>query len=577
MLGLADPLSARRAAGLCQGQLCDRQLGQNIRAQSSRNRRKIMESKMVERRAVLKGGVATVGLLGSAAASATVAGVRPASADATQPLLPEQILTAIERFRATIPADFDRDYVKKAIIPFFLTSFYEGERPLLPMIDVNFSKENALPYDFWGLIYHDWQPTPEEGVTVFLQGLEKRGDNNLRKRIYFSAMTPDLYKPMYGAKVAAFFDKILDPQFANKPFMRHYLDYYFDIYWDLHLGVSGDAIPFEVRQIGEAFNTVLAYRNPMLPITHDNYMKVRELLEFLKAWIDERIGDIQSGKTQNPEKTMAYYWLKNAGDGSHFAKKDIVFECFHNFVALSQWGNTIFGIMSRLAEDGGDPAVRASFQKTMSGNFDSGTPFPPLELLVMELFRVISPNGGSISAIHDARTSAYGASPQQRFGLPLERHSYVSTPHTSTSLDPVHWKDPYAFDPQRYVSVPTSAQINEDKCRQIGLARCPFEITNFEVKDGRKANITNSGFGTVFGVVDGASLPVCDYAGFAPFGFGYRRCPGEQLTIRVFEDFLRKVWRDKIVFRKLNLANPGRVPIGPNAVILDDLGFSRSG
>ena len=49
----------------------------------------------------------------------------------------------------------------------------------------------------------------------------------------------------------------------------------------------------------------------------------------------------------------------------------------------------------------------------------------------------------------------------------------------------------------------------------------------------------------------------------------------EQLMIYVSEDFLRKVWRDKIVFRKLNLANPGRVPIGPNAVIQDDLAFTR--
>ena len=243
-----------------------------------------MERKTLERRTVLKGGVAAVGMFGSGASTAMMAGLEPASADTAQPPLPEQILTAVERFRATIPANFDPDYVEKAVIPFFLTSFYEGERPMLPMIDVNFSKENALPYDLWGLIYHDWRPTPEEGVTVFLQGLEKRGDNNLRKRIYFSAVTPA---------------------------------------------------------------------------------------------------------------------------------------------------------------------------------------------------------------------------------------------HTSTSLDPVHWKNPNAFDPQRYLQVPTSAQVNDDKCRQIGLAQCPFDITNFEVTDGRKANITNSGFGTVFGVVDGTSHPVCDYAGFAPFGFGY--------------------------------------------------------
>ena len=499
-----------------------------------------------------------------------------ASSAAAQSPIPEQIITAIERFRAAIPANFDPNYVEKVVIPFFLTNVYEGERPLLPMIDLNFSKENALPHDVFGLIYRDWKPTPEEGVMVFLQGLEKRGENNLRKRIYFSAVTPDLYKPMYRAKVTAFFDKLLDQKFADRPFMRHYLDHYFDLYWDLHLGLVGGDIPREVREIGEAFNTVFAYRDPLLPITYQNYMKVRELQDFLKSWIGERINDIQSGKTKNPERTMAWHWLKNAQDGAHFSKKDMVVECLHDFVALSQWGNAIFRVMSLLSEDRGDQAVRASFQKTMSGNFDTagGASFSPLELFVMELFRVISPNGGSVSTIHDTRSS--GRSPQQKLGLPFERDSYVSTPHASTSLDPVHWTDPNTFDPQRYLRVPTSAQINDDKCRQIGLARCPFDITNFKVKDGRNAHITNSGFGTLFVVADERSYPVCDYAGFAPFGFGYRRCAGERLTILVFEDFLRKVWRDKIVFRKLDLANPARVPVGLDAVIQDDIGFNRS-
>ena len=256
-----------------------------------------MERKTMERRTILKGGAAAIGMLGGAS-TAVVTGAEQASADTAQSPLPDQILAAIQRFRETIPANFDRDYVEKAVIPFFLTSFYEGERPMLPVIDVNFSKENALPFDLWGLITRDWRPTPEDGVTVFLQGLEKRGPNNLRKRIYFTGVTPDLYKPMYSAKVVAFFDKLMDQQFANKPFMRHYLDYYFDLYWDLHLGVTGDAIPFEVRQIGEAFNTVLAYRNPLLPLTHDNYMIVRERLDFLKSWIDDQLTDIESGKTR---------------------------------------------------------------------------------------------------------------------------------------------------------------------------------------------------------------------------------------------------------------------------------------
>ena len=235
---------------------------------------------------------------------------------------------------------------------------------------------------------------------------------------------------MYGGKVVAFFDQLLDAQYAQKPFMRHYLDYYFAI------GICMSAF-----QIGESFNTVLAYRDPMQQIVYQNYMKVRALLPLLKSWIDQRVNGVAAGRVANPEKTFVYYWLKNAGNGELFSEKDIVFEVFHNFVALSQWGNTIFGIMSRLAEDSGDPKVRAAFSKTMTGVYHNANdaPYTPLELFVMELFRTISPNGGSISAIHDARNTAYGASPHERFGLRFERSSYISTPHTATSFDPVHW------------------------------------------------------------------------------------------------------------------------------------------
>ena len=60
-----------------------------------------MERKVMERRTVLKGGVAAIGMLGGTA-TAMVTGVEQASADAAQSPIPDQILAAVQRFRETI-------------------------------------------------------------------------------------------------------------------------------------------------------------------------------------------------------------------------------------------------------------------------------------------------------------------------------------------------------------------------------------------------------------------------------------------------------------------------------------------
>jgi cytochrome P450 len=473
---------------------------------------------------------------------------------------------AVARLRRRFLDDFDPAYVEHVVLPYFLVSRYAGERLSLPMIDVRFTKENAMGPHLWGLLSDSWKPAPEEGVAVFLQALENRGPDNLRKRIYMSAVTPDLYRPMYSDKVLPFFDKLLDDRNAGKPLMRPYLEGYFDLYWDLHLGVKGDAIPARVRQIGASLNAVLAYGDPTQKIVYENYMTVRSHLSSLKRWIEERIEDLINGRTANPEKTFAHYWIENGGEGGVFKREDVVFECVHDLFAVSQWGTTLYNIMVKLGQDTGDPDARAWFDRTMAGAFDQtdGATFTPLERFVMELFRTISPNAGSVSAVAELAPPPY------------ERSGYVVSPHAGTSFDPRHWEHPEQFDPDRYVSAPTSYQIDETRCQQIGLARCPFDSTAFAVKDGRKAALQNSGFGTVYGIVDGEPLPVCDYAGYAPFGFGYRRCPGEQLTIHVVADFLRKVWTKKLAFERLNLADPEPLPIGPGAVIRDNIGFTRS-
>jgi hypothetical protein len=88
---------------------------------------------------------------------------------------PADLQTTIAHLRNRFSAEFDKTYIEHVIIPSFLATTFQGERLFLPMIDVQFSKENALPHHLLGLLYEDWKVSPEEGITVFLQGLEKRG------------------------------------------------------------------------------------------------------------------------------------------------------------------------------------------------------------------------------------------------------------------------------------------------------------------------------------------------------------------------------------------------------------------
>jgi hypothetical protein len=158
------------------------------------------------------------------------------------------------------PHGFDRAYIQGAIQPFTQTAIYRGDILSMPMIDLAFSKEGAIPPHLWGMLYEGWAPAmEEEGLSVFLQGLENRGEANARKRIYMTALTPDLYRAHYQPKVRAFLEELFRPENEDAPLMQRYYDGYWDMYWDLHLGVRGGEIHEEVRAIGNAFNAVIGF------------------------------------------------------------------------------------------------------------------------------------------------------------------------------------------------------------------------------------------------------------------------------------------------------------------------------
>ena len=93
--------------------------------------------------------------------------------------------------------------------------------------------------------------------------------------------------------------------------------------------------------------------------------------------------------------------------------------------------------------------------------------------------------------------------------------------------------------------------------------------------------VTNDAFGSVYSRHAGRTSPVLEHAGYAPFGFGYRRCPGELLTIEVIKDFLRKVHSEGIAFHKIpfdgttaTLAGE-RIPLGVDNMVRNDITCQR--
>lgn len=513
-------------------------------------------------------------------------------------ILPDWLLELLLHFVSQILPDWliERNYIINVIVTtLFKVDVVHGGRLALPLLDKEkLNKQDALPYQYWGLLYDDWEPKPApgtslpapadgtsvpeaaDGTSVFITGYDHRGENNKRKRIYYSAITPDLYTEKYHRKVSAYFQRLLSSSNAStdspKPLMQIYLDTYFDLYWDLHLG--NPYPPQDYKDIGTSFNTVLAHSNPMKEIVYNNYLKVRNLRPALIRWIYDQLDDASCDPT-----TFVYYWLKNSNEGldESFRRKDIAFECFHNFLAFSQWGNTIYKIVSLLSENEGNQCIKDSFQCTMQ-NPDTLAykSFTNLDLFVMELFRWISPNTGSISKID-------GSSKQLNEKQLYEEYRYIITPHKETSYYDIHWENAEEFKPDRYEKdkTPTSDDIGEQTCTNIGFAQCPFHKTDFPVSEqgGRNINLTNSGFGTVYSETADASqnnYSVIEYAGYAPFGFGYRRCAGEQFTVEVIKDFLKIVHSFGINFKKLEIQDPEEVPVAPGTTVPDEFGFTIS-
>lgn len=119
-----------------------------------------------------------------------------------------------------------------------------------------------------------------------------------------------------------------------------------------------------------------------------------------------------------------------------------------------------------------------------------------------------------------------------------------------------------------------SDEINlTDLQQSLGISAYPYKPSAITTEDGR--TIESNPFGTTYSkTAEGVTCPVVDIAGYSLFGFGYRRCPGETLTINVFKTFLRHVCEHIIKFKQLNQPSLQSIAIAPGTFITDNIAMT---
>ena len=111
-----------------------------------------------------------------------------------------------------------------------------------------------------------------------------------------------------------------------------------------------------------SFNAVFSYASPTTEVVYENYMRARAMRPCSRTGSTPACRRSSTVRSPDADRTFVYYWLKNGELGENFRRKDIVFECFHNLLAFSQWGKMTYEVMGRLEPIHGDrqPGHRTS-------------------------------------------------------------------------------------------------------------------------------------------------------------------------------------------------------------------------
>ena len=346
---------------------------------------------------------------------------------------------------------------------------------------------------------------PIQGESIFRFDYESRGKNNRQKEEYMKALRKeDLQK--YQQVIRKYLRE--DAKLLQREYFMvdkcHRIC--IDLFYLLHFSLMPQ--PDDYRDVEIFLEAVIKF--PFVPVNHISSLRQ---INNLKSFYQKSIGRMEALK-KNKKHCLVYLWLQ-----TELTEGDIFIELIHNILAMvSNWFNTLYPYLIKVSL-GTIPRLKLKDDENVRA-------------YLQECFRLITPVRYVSSKIkNNKKFKSHIPEKMSDIRDKIENEGLYTHLYDLKvqNHNPKWWgSTANQFDATRFTDLPQ--QLEKPSASS---SKCPF------LNSIRNAKVD-------------CELPIYEKNGYLPFGDGYRRCPGEYLSMIFLEEVARLIAVKQVDITLLN-------------------------
>jgi hypothetical protein len=440
--------------------------------------------------------------------------------------------------------------------------------------DNYYDKFLGVQYSLFFYMDIDLFTTPETSpnITLFTKNFADRGLNNHQKKIYMSALVSELM-PKYKPKIDLMLNEVYNKVTIDRaPVLSAFREVLIPFFISMHSGV--DIYPDYVIEYFNTFINVVGFGDPTRPGRDAAMLRGNTLAPQVKAYLTARFEIVKT----NDESCFFFYWHKGG-----LPVESLLGECLHNITAFSQFNHFLYLLIADKIWASSEP-FNATETYGLPARSDTPVPywFPPSPIpmrqvvpgigvvgpvnfflkmsnvkgecegdridVVREAFRILVPNGNSFSRLQNDNVPIVDEVVTQ--SMLIWQQVMIANQPVPDNMKVASY---YSYNVNKYIGFPGTFKTS-DSCGYKGNSTANVSESLLDTYNPDDLFITSDidndplfGDGTLIQKSNPNFQPIYSQPLYLPFGFAYRRCPGEFLNnyigIKLIEKFAHVWWK----------------------------------